>query len=214
MIGGVAVAVADPEEAQDLIDTSRDRVTPAGNTGAGTPPPPTPPQWMRYQPDPFLLGAVEEAHAAARSWSRPCSTRFSAIYGRRVADLTPHRHRRHRAPPQGDRIPTREPHGRRGREAAGHVLTMCIRAMDHVLPIDITFGEFLWVLITADHHLVPNDAGSIWLPSSRRSGGWASILAMSGPSPKRACSAQSRCTVPVRQRTGRRRRRRGQRLRP
>jgi hypothetical protein len=42
-------------------------------------------------------------------------------------------------------------------KAAGHVLKMCIRAMDYVPPLDITFGEFLRALITADSDLVPED---------------------------------------------------------
>jgi len=35
-------------------------------------------------------------------------------------------------------------------KAAGHVLRMCIRALDYLAPVDITFGEFLRALITAD----------------------------------------------------------------
>jgi hypothetical protein len=42
-------------------------------------------------------------------------------------------------------------------KSARHVLRMCIRAMDYVPPTDITFGEFLRALITADTDLVPND---------------------------------------------------------
>ena len=34
---------------------------------------------------------------------------------------------------------------------------MCIRALDYCPPVDITFGEYLRALITADTDLVPND---------------------------------------------------------
>jgi hypothetical protein len=34
---------------------------------------------------------------------------------------------------------------------------MCIRALDYCPPVDITFGEYLRALITADRDLVPND---------------------------------------------------------
>lgn len=40
---------------------------------------------------------------------------------------------------------------------AGHLLTMCIRAIDYCPPVDIAFGEYLRALITADHDLVPDD---------------------------------------------------------
>jgi hypothetical protein len=40
---------------------------------------------------------------------------------------------------------------------AGQVLNMCIRALDYCPPVDLTFGEFLRALITADVDLVPDD---------------------------------------------------------
>jgi hypothetical protein len=40
---------------------------------------------------------------------------------------------------------------------ADQVLNICIRALDYVPPVDITFGEYLRALITADRDLVPND---------------------------------------------------------
>lgn len=42
-------------------------------------------------------------------------------------------------------------------KAARHVLRMCIRALDYCPAVDITFGEYLRALITADLDLVPND---------------------------------------------------------
>ena len=41
--------------------------------------------------------------------------------------------------------------------AAQHVLTMCIRALDYCPPVDITFGEFLRAVMTADTDAVPDD---------------------------------------------------------
>jgi hypothetical protein len=41
--------------------------------------------------------------------------------------------------------------------AARHVLRMCIRAIDYTPPVDITFGEYLRALITADLEHVPVD---------------------------------------------------------
>jgi hypothetical protein len=42
-------------------------------------------------------------------------------------------------------------------KVAKHVLRMCIRALDYCPAVDITFGEYLRALITADIDLVPND---------------------------------------------------------
>jgi hypothetical protein len=42
-------------------------------------------------------------------------------------------------------------------KAARHVLRMCIRALDYCPAVDITFGEYLRAVITADIDLVPND---------------------------------------------------------
>lgn len=42
-------------------------------------------------------------------------------------------------------------------KSARHVLTMCVRAIDYCPPVDITFGEFLRAVITADLDMVAND---------------------------------------------------------
>ncbi|OGO53967.1 MAG: hypothetical protein A2V85_00095 [Chloroflexi bacterium RBG_16_72_14] len=42
--------------------------------------------------------------------------------------------------------------------AAESVLRMCIRAMEYVPPVDITFGDYLRALVTADYDLFPEDA--------------------------------------------------------
>jgi hypothetical protein len=42
-------------------------------------------------------------------------------------------------------------------KVARHVLRLCIRALDYCPPVDITFGEYLRALITADLEAVPND---------------------------------------------------------
>lgn len=42
-------------------------------------------------------------------------------------------------------------------KVASQVLQMCIRAMDYSPPVDMTFGDFLRAVITADKDLVPDD---------------------------------------------------------
>src|SRR6185436_49490 len=42
-------------------------------------------------------------------------------------------------------------------KSANHVLAMCVRALDYSPPVDITFGEYLRAIITADYDLVRDD---------------------------------------------------------
>ena len=42
-------------------------------------------------------------------------------------------------------------------KSANHVLTICIRALDYLPPVDITFGDYLRALITADKDMVEDD---------------------------------------------------------
>ncbi len=155
-IGGVAVAVTQPGDARMMVAQAQERVTPAGNVAADRAVPPR--RWMRYQPDPFLLPAVEEAHARGAILVAAVFDAFLAIYARRVADLG-------RIATGGTGVlPAGQLHpdlvNRMADEAAKsayHVLHMCIRAMDYTPPVDITFGEFLRALITADYDLVPDD---------------------------------------------------------
>ena len=44
------------------------------------------------------------------------------------------------------------------RKTADHVLSMCVRALDYCPPLDLTFGEYLRAIITADLDLYPEDA--------------------------------------------------------
>jgi hypothetical protein len=44
-----------------------------------------------------------------------------------------------------------------GAEIAHVLLTKAIRALDYAPPVDVTFGDFLSALLTADRELVPND---------------------------------------------------------
>lgn len=54
---------------------------------------------------------------------------------------------------------------------ANQFLTMCIRAVDYCPPVDVTFGEYLRAVITADKDLVPDDPWAYreaWVDAFRR----------------------------------------------
>lgn len=56
---------------------------------------------------------------------------------------------------------------------ANQILTICIRAIDYCPPVDITFGEYLRAVITADTDLVPDDPWGYreaWLDAFRARG--------------------------------------------
>ena len=42
-------------------------------------------------------------------------------------------------------------------KTAQHVLNMCIRAFDYLPPVDVTFGDYLRALVTADPEFVSGD---------------------------------------------------------
>jgi hypothetical protein len=83
---------------------------------------------------------------------------FLGIYSARVQDLRRIATGGTGILPQGDIHPDLA--NRFADEAvktAQRVLTICIRALDYLPPVDITFGDYLRALITADVELVPDD---------------------------------------------------------
>lgn len=114
--------------------------------------------WRRFQADPLLLDHVEEVHDRGSILVAAVFDAYLRIYEDRIADLE------RIATGGSGQLPDGELHpdlvmrmAQEASKAAGHVLRMCIRAMDYVPPVDITFGEFLRALITADYELVPSD---------------------------------------------------------
>jgi hypothetical protein len=83
---------------------------------------------------------------------------FLTVYRARVADLLRIATSGTGVLPEGAIHPDLV--GRMANEAAAvaqHILTMCIRALDYCPPVDITFGEYLRGLITADYDDNPDD---------------------------------------------------------
>src|SRR5262245_24210103 len=115
-------------------------------------------KWQPKKPDPAEYENTFEPHDRGAILVAAVFDAFLAIYGGRTADLM-------RLATGGTGIlkpGAIHPDlvGRLAAEAAKtaqHVLSMCIRALDYCPPVDITFGEFLRAVITADTDAVPDD---------------------------------------------------------
>lgn len=110
-------------------------------------------------PDPTKLAETLEPHDRGAILVAAVFDAFVTIYRARIADLL------RLVTGDGTRFPDGDLHpdlvGRLTAEAvkaAGHVLRICIRALDYLPPVDVTFGDYLRALITADHDLVTDDA--------------------------------------------------------
>ncbi|HEX6162693.1 MAG TPA: S8 family serine peptidase [Vicinamibacterales bacterium] len=115
-------------------------------------------KWKKKEPDPTEYDTTFEAHDRGAILVAAVFEAFLNIYGNRTADLL-----RLASGGSGVLQPGAIHPDLVGRlaaeaaKAAQHVLTMCIRALDYCPPVDITFGEFLRAVITADTDCVPDD---------------------------------------------------------
>jgi hypothetical protein len=110
------------------------------------------------KPDPEALANTTEPHLRGSILVAAVFDAFLTIYRRRIADLLRIATQGSGILPQGALHPdlvTRL--AREAEKSAQHVLTMCIRALDYLPPVDVTFGDYLRALVTADYDLVPDD---------------------------------------------------------
>ncbi len=115
-------------------------------------------EWRPLEADPDEYLTVDEPHARGAILVAAIFDAFLTIYRHRSRDLERLATGGTGVLPQGA-IPA-DLVTRLADEAAKtarHVLEICIRALDYCPPVDITFGEYLRALITADFDLVPND---------------------------------------------------------
>jgi glycerophosphoryl diester phosphodiesterase len=118
----------------------------------------TPQGSQSLQPDPTAYQKATEPHDRGAVLLAAVFSAFIAIYRNRTADLV-------RLATSGSGIlPLGALHPdlvnrlfEEVAKASQHVLGMCIRALDYCPPVDITFGDFLQAVITADHDTVPDD---------------------------------------------------------
>jgi hypothetical protein len=115
-------------------------------------------KWVPQTPTPDDYKNATEAHDRGAVLVASVFDAFLDIYKRRSADLIRLATGGTGVLPEGQ-IPYDLVH-RLAQEAskiAGHVLNICIRALDYCPPVDIQFGEYVRALITADRDLVPDD---------------------------------------------------------
>ncbi|HVT15801.1 MAG TPA: S8 family serine peptidase [Thermoanaerobaculia bacterium] len=114
--------------------------------------------WQRVKPDPADYTRVTSPHARGAILVAAVFDAFLAIYKSRTADLVRISTGGTGVLPAGAVHPdlVRRLAAEAGKSAR-HVLNLCIRALDYVPPVDVTFGEFLRGIITADFDLMPED---------------------------------------------------------
>jgi Subtilase family len=116
--------------------------------------------WRRIVPNPadYRSQNIQEPHARGAILVAGVFDAFLAIYNRRTADLLRIYTRGTGVLPSGAIHPDLVHRlAAEAAKSASHVLNMCIRALDYVPPVDITFGEYLRAIITADFDLVDDD---------------------------------------------------------
>jgi subtilisin family serine protease len=114
--------------------------------------------WVPIEPDPGDYLRTRTPHGRGAILVAAVFDAFTKIYASRTGDLIRLYTGGTGVLPEGAIHPDLV--GRLAKEAAksaGHVLNMCIRALDYLPPVDVTFFEFLRALITADYDLVPDD---------------------------------------------------------
>ena len=114
--------------------------------------------WKRFTPNPSDLHQRLTPHSRGAVLVAAVFDAFIAIYKARIADLI-------RIYTGGTGVlPSGAIHPDlvqrlvdEATKSATHVLTMCIRALDYLPPVDVTFFEYLRAIITADLDLVSDD---------------------------------------------------------
>ena len=115
-------------------------------------------KWERRKPNPALLLTTGGAHERGSLLVAAVFDVFIAIYTQRTRDLLRIATGGAGILPPGDLHPDLVNRlAEQAAKTAEHMLAMCIRAIDYSPPVDITFGDFLRAIITADFDLVPDD---------------------------------------------------------
>jgi len=115
-------------------------------------------KWEPHKASPLDLEKESEPHARGAILVAAVFDAFISIYRGRVQDLLRLYTSGTGVLPEGEIHPDLVNRlSEEATRAATHVLTMCIRALDYCPPLDLTFGEYLRAVITADYDAFPDD---------------------------------------------------------
>lgn len=115
-------------------------------------------KWTKTFPNPARYQNVYEAHERGAILVATIFDAFMRLYNFRVQDLLRIASQGSGVLPQGSIHPDLVKRlAMEAADIASHLLWVCIRALDYCPPFDITFGDYLRALITADTDICPDD---------------------------------------------------------
>lgn len=115
-------------------------------------------QWKSVEPDPALFHTTMEPHDRGGLLVAAVFDAFARLYKYRTADLIRLASDGSGILASGDIDPDLVKRlSREACEIAHKLMLICIRALDYCPPADLTFGDYLRALITADLEHSPND---------------------------------------------------------
>jgi hypothetical protein len=116
-------------------------------------------QWKPATPDPDALRRLTEPHDRGAVLVAAVFDAFLTIYKGQVADLLRIATDGTGILPEGYLHPDLVNRlSDEAAQSARHVLNMCIRALDYCPPVDLTMGDYLRAIVTADYDFDPTDA--------------------------------------------------------
>ena len=114
--------------------------------------------WKALDPDPKKYLNAQGPHDRGATLVAAVFRAFLSIYESRVADLFRIASNGSGVLRQGEIDPDLKVRlANEAAQCARRVLRICIRAMDYMPPVNVTFGDYFRAIITADHDLFPED---------------------------------------------------------
>jgi hypothetical protein len=108
--------------------------------------------------DPRLYETVTEPHERGSILVAAVFDAFFTVYQERITDLVRIASGGTGRLPEGDLHPDLVDRiAREASKTAKNILTMCIRAFEYLPPVDVTFGDYLRAIVTADYETVVSD---------------------------------------------------------
>lgn len=115
-------------------------------------------QWVPHQPDPNEYATKMEFHDRGAILVAAVFDAFLSIYKHRIKSLLRVATNGTGVLPDGDLHPDLvDLLANNAADTASRVLRICVRAVDYCPPVDLTFGDYLRAIITADIDMIADD---------------------------------------------------------